>query len=113
MNKFNQLNKIRHFSTVEKNTNTSDVKTEEKKFEFNVEKKKIFNKKTHYRNIDIDKKLDPSATLDDQDERELTDWHKKLIFDKRYLNIQDDWQKNLIKNKKKKAFTKERFENYV
>ncbi len=84
-----------------------------KEFNFQVDKKKIYRRKTHYRNLDIENKLDPTKDIQEQDERELTDWHRKLLFDRKYIKIQDDWQKNLIKNKKKKALTKHRFENYV
>ena len=76
-------------------------------------KKKIFNKKTHYRNLEIDNKLNPAKTLEDQDERELTNWARKFHYDKKYFKIQDDWQKNLMKKKEKKAITKHNFENYV
>ena len=78
-----------------------------------MDKKKIFNKKTHYRNLEIDNKLNPTKTLEEQDERELTDWSKRFNYDKKYLEIQDDWQKNLMRKKKKKAITKFNFENYV
>jgi hypothetical protein len=92
---------------------TPDQTGEKKPFEFSVDKKKIFNKKTHYRNLEIDNKLNPAKTQEDQDERELTNWARKFHYDKKYLKIQDDWQKNLMKKKEKKAITKHNFENYV
>jgi hypothetical protein len=108
------------FCTASNSNTTSNSSTtpdkgpnQKKKIEIDLDKKKIFNKKTHYRNYFIDKKLDPPKSLEEQDERELVNWHKGLRFDKKYTRIQDDWQKNLVEKKRKKAITKLNFENYV
>ena len=107
----------KHFSEIPSQLNneklTQDQLQDKKPFEFSIDKKKFFNKKTHYRNLEIDNKLNPAKTLEDQDERELTNWARKFHYDKKYLKIQDDWQKNLMKKKEKKAITKHNFENYV
>jgi hypothetical protein len=103
------MNIAKYFSTSEAVNETIQPKP----FEFNPDKKKIYNRKTHYRTLAIDNKLNPAKSLEEQDERELTDWHKKLVFSKKFLKINDDWQKNLMKKKEKKALTKHNFENYV
>jgi hypothetical protein len=100
------------------NANTSNesntpTDTPKKKIEVELDKKKIFNKKTHYRNYFIDKKLDPPKSFEEQDTRELSDWHRKKFFDRRYVRIMDDWQVNLVEKKRKKAITKMNYENHV
>lgn len=77
------------------------------------QKSKIFNKKTHYRNLKLDNKFNPPQSFQEQDEREMVDYQKKIIFDKTYLKVMNDWQLNLANKKKKKAITKTNFENYV
>lgn len=100
----------RKFTTTDPNNPIDNPQPE--KFEHVVPKKKIFNKKTHYRNLDIDNQLSPAKNMEEQDERELINWQRKLIFDKKYLKIMDDWQKNLMNKKRKKALTKHLYENY-
>jgi hypothetical protein len=102
----------RNFSTSENKT-VEQTDSSQKSYEPEIDKKKIFKKKVHYRNLDIENKLSPAKNIQEQDERELTDWHKKLIYDKKYMRIHEDWQKNLVKKKRKKAITKHNFENYV
>jgi hypothetical protein len=103
-------NKDNQIST---NTNQSKEEIPNKKLEIEFDKKKIFNKKTHYRNYFIDKKLDPPKTFEEQDTRELSDWHRKKFFDRRYVKIMDDWQKNLVEKKRRKAITKMNKEDHV
>ena len=95
------------------NESNTPTDTPKKKIEVELDKKKIFNKKTHYRNYFIDKKLDPPKSFEEQDTRELSDWHRKKFFDRRYVRIMDDWQVNLVEKKRKKAITKMNYENHV
>lgn len=97
----------RKFCTVGNNT------TEEGKFDYVPPKKQIFNKKTHFRNLEVDNKLDPPKSFEEADEKELMYAEKRKLYPKEYLKINDDWQKNLMKKKKKKAKTKMLLENYV
>ncbi len=111
-----KFSSFKSFSTSESTSPTSVDSSEsaaKPEFNFKVDKKKIFNKKTHFRNLEIDNELDPTKSLQEQDERELTDWHKKKLYDKKYIKIHEDWQKNLMRKKKKKAITKHNYENYV
>jgi hypothetical protein len=108
--------KIPKYFTTSNNGGTIHINKKENsssKYEPVIDKKKIYKKKTHYRTLSIDNKLNPTASLEEQDERELVDWHKKKLFPKNYVKIMDDWQKNLINKKRKKAITKHNFENYV
>jgi hypothetical protein len=43
----------------------------------------------------------------------MVDYQKKIVFDKAYLRVMNDWQLNLAEKKKRKAITKANFENYV
>ncbi len=114
MNKlFSTAVNIEDNSDKSKNESNSQEDTQTKKFDYVPERKKIFNKKTHYRNFFIEKKLDPPKTFDEQDTRELSDWHRKKTFDRRYIKVMDDWQKNLIEKKRRKAITKMNKENHV
>jgi hypothetical protein len=78
-----------------------------------LEKKSIYNKKTHYRTLEIDNQVRPPKDLEEQDEREMLSWYKHKLFDRAYVRIMDDWQKNLATSKRKKMITKLNFENYV
>jgi hypothetical protein len=99
------------------NSNTNNLDNSQtnppKKIEVTLDKKKIFNKKTHYRNYHIDRALDPPKSFEEQDKRELSDWHKKKFFDRRYLRVMDDWQINLVEKKRRKGITKINKENHV
>jgi hypothetical protein len=127
-----KLNNIKHrnistkfFTTINNDSTTNPPKIDidkrhkddemsEAKKKIQIDKKKIFNKKSHWRNIDIDLELDPSKDMEEQDKREYQSFYmNNMMYDKYYMKIMNDWQKNLFRNKKKKAKTKLDFENYV
>jgi hypothetical protein len=90
-----------------------DTPQPKKKFDFIPPKKQIYNKKTHYRNLEIDNMFDPPKNFEEQDEKEMTHWHQTRLYDRHYIKLNNNWQKNLAKKKRKKALTKFNFENYV
>lgn len=77
------------------------------------ERKKIFNKKAHYRNLKLQNRFEPAKDFEELDSREMLDYHKKIIFDKTYLKVMNDWQLNLESKRRHKAVTKKNFEEYV
>jgi hypothetical protein len=103
-------NSIKHFTSI-----YTQNKKEEKKIDPKIlaERKKIFNKRTYHRHISLERKYFPTDDIEEQDRRELVDYHKTIVFDKQYLNIMNDWQLNLERNRVKKAKTKQKFEEYV
>jgi large subunit ribosomal protein L21 len=89
-------------------------KSEERKLDPKViaERKKMFNKRTHYRNFEIDRKLYPTSDIEEQDRREMVDYYNRFVMDKSYLRIMDDWQVNMAKRRAHKLKTKQLFEAY-
>jgi hypothetical protein len=103
-------NNIKHFSSIYTQNKKEERKVDPKILE---ERKKIFNKRTYHRHISLDRKYFPTDDIEEQDRRELVDYHKTIVFDKQYLNIMNDWQLNLERNRVKKAKIKQKFEEYV
>lgn len=75
--------------------------------------KKIFKKKIYHRNFEVENTLNQFESFQRRDEQEMAEVYKKRIYNKEYLKIHNDWQKNLLKNKIRKGIIKHNFENYV
>lgn len=61
----------------------------------------------------MDLKYFPAEDLEDQDKREIMDFEKRVVFDKNYIRVMEDWQLNLERSRKAKARTKQLLEEYV
>lgn len=79
----------------------------------NLDYKKIFNKKHFYRNFTVEDTFNRFDSYDQRDKQEMAERYKRRIYNKEYLRVHDDWQKNLLKNKIRKGIIKHNFDNYV
>ena len=79
----------------------------------NLDYKKIFKKKTFYRNFKVLDTLGEFKDFEERDRMEMVQNLRNKLYASDYLKIHDDWQKNLLRNKIRKGIIKHRFENYV
>lgn len=82
-------------------------------FSKNFTKKGILNKRFYYKTIEMSNLEQPPKDFEEQDQREMNEYHRKRLFDPTYFKIMHDWQDNILEKKRKKQITKENFEKYV
>jgi hypothetical protein len=113
--KTNKLNIItyRNFSNTFGEVKDQEEKTVRQKVIDSLDYKKIFKKKTFYRNFKVLDTLGEFKTFEERDNMEMLQNIRNKLYASDYLKIHDDWQKNLLRNKIRKGIIKHRFENYV
>lgn len=94
-------------------TNSDNELSVREKVIKSLDYKKIFKKKCFHRNFEVENTLGQFPDHQRRDEQEIAEVLKKKLYNKEYLKVHDDWQKNLLRNKIRKGIIKHNFENYV
>jgi large subunit ribosomal protein L21 len=112
-NYINTISSTRNFSNSLTEENNPEEKSVREKVIDSLDYKKIFKKKSFYRNFKVLDTLGEFKDFEERDTTEMLQNMKRKLYASDYLKIHEDWQKNLLKNKIRKGIIKHKYENYV